>query len=160
VSLQRSLQIRLEPSRRLTAALGLAHLGLALALLPLPWPAGWRVAGMAVVLAGAVPGIVMHARRRSRSAVVRLEVRPDGAIRLQHRDGRQSDGVVHGDSIVTPWLTVIGVTVPGRWRSTYVVVVPDAIDAEDFRRLRVRLRWPPSQGSDPADGANDGRTAL
>ena len=158
--LERSLQVTLSPSRRLTAVLASAHLGLATALLPLPWPTGWTAAAIAFVLAGAVPGIVLHALRRSRSAIVRLELRLDGGIRLHHRDGRQSHGIVNADSTVTPWLTVVGVKVPGRWRSIHVVVLPDAIDAEDFRRLRVRLRWPLTPAAEPAAGADRGRTAL
>lgn len=52
------------------------------------------------------------------------------------RRGRLRDG-----SFVAPWLTII------RWRperanfDRTVVVLPDMLDAESFRRLRILLRW-------------------
>ena len=68
-----------------------------------------------------------------------IEVVGEGAI----REGSLRDG-----SFVSPWLTVI------RWRPSHsrfdrtIVVLPDMLAREDYRRLRVFLRWEP--GTDPS----------
>ncbi|MEO5691724.1 MAG: protein YgfX [Usitatibacter sp.] len=65
-----------------------------------------------------------------------LSLGRDGAISL---DG--GAGLLREGSFVAPWLTVI------RWRPAgarfdyTVLIVPDMLSREDFRRLRVLLRW-------------------
>ncbi|GAB1232151.1 hypothetical protein UT5_03660 [Ferrigenium sp. UT5] len=49
-------------------------------------------------------------------------------------------GVISDSSFVSPYLTLINIrTDTGRRRS--LVIMPDSLQAEDYRRLRVRLRW-------------------
>lgn len=42
---------------------------------------------------------------------------------------------------VAPWLTVVRWRPDGAFLDRTVVVLPDMLPAEDFRRLRVLLRW-------------------
>jgi toxin CptA len=52
-----------------------------------------------------------------------------------------------GSSFVAPYLTVLELKPLGagglwqRFRTRSVVILPDGIDAEEFRQLRVLLRW-------------------
>jgi toxin CptA len=45
------------------------------------------------------------------------------------------------DSLVTPYLTVLNVLPQGARFSRSVVILPDSLDAESFRQLRVWLKW-------------------
>lgn len=55
--------------------------------------------------------------------------------------GEWHRGVLAHPCFVAPWLTVIR-WLPGRARlARSIIVMPDALEAERFRRLRVLLRW-------------------
>jgi len=64
-------------------------------------------------------------------------------------EGVIREGPLRDGSFVSPWLTVI------RWRPApsrfdrTVVVLPDMLPREDYRRLRVLLRWS-EPGTDPS----------
>jgi toxin CptA len=40
-----------------------------------------------------------------------------------------------------PWLTVLNLKLPGKRLVRHVILLPDALDENEFRRLRVWLRW-------------------
>ena len=50
------------------------------------------------------------------------------------------DEVVDG-SFVAPWLTIVRSRPKGAWFDRTLVVLPDMLDADAFRELRLRLRW-------------------
>jgi toxin CptA len=54
-----------------------------------------------------------------------------------------------GDSFVTDWLTILVLAQEGRRRARHVVITPDNVDAGDFRRLRVWLRWAGHRAAKP-----------
>ena len=82
------------------------------------------------------------------------------ALRLQ-RDGNLeilypgSDGFVPAHCLpgatVHPWLTVLRIELSQRQRLT-LLVTHDTMDAEDFRRLRVFLRWRADFNALPVSG--------
>lgn len=45
------------------------------------------------------------------------------------------------DSLALPWLIVLRVRLPGRWRIFGCCIPADALGADSHRRLRVRLRF-------------------
>lgn len=55
------------------------------------------------------------------------------------------------DSFVSPWLVVLHLKQAARRFMLPVVVLPDAMDRKDFRKLRVWLRW----GGAMCHGADD-----
>jgi hypothetical protein len=69
-----------------------------------------------------------------------LHVGLDGRVRGETRDGAAFEGELRPGGFVAPWLAVV------RWRGARgridrtVVVLPDMLSADDFRRLRVILR--------------------
>jgi hypothetical protein len=130
--------LRLEPrrSRRLAVYLAAAHGG-ALALLPL-LPLGMPVVA---VLAGLIVlswawNQATHVWLRRDRSIVSLVWLADGTWRLTDRGGTTRVCRLRWDSYVHPWLTVLNFTGASRCS---VVLLPDSLDPETFRRLRVRL---------------------
>jgi toxin CptA len=135
-----SLIVALRPSRRLAWLLGLAHLaaGTAVAVLVPLWVA------IPLVLALAAHGVTQAARvalLRGADSVVAVEARRASGIPFRTRDGAWHEGRLLGSSYVSPWLTILDLRPAGARGLRHVVIVPDAVDPDDFRRLRVWLRW-------------------
>jgi toxin CptA len=65
--------------------------------------------------------------------------------------GEEQDAELLMSSFVHPYLTVVNLKVFGKpWYCRYrsFVILPDNLDAETFRRLRIRLRWYSTPGQD------------
>lgn len=105
----------------------LATLGLAFSL---PLAAELRALAAAWTAVAA-----LHALHRLRGGE-RLVVDRSGSIRLGGVEGRLREG-----SFVAPWLVSVRWRPEGRRRDRTLLVAPDMLDAEDFRRLRVLLKW-------------------
>ncbi len=60
---------------------------------------------------------------------------------LTLRGGDQLAGQVLRTTLVTPFLTVLNVRPQGARLARSVVILPDSLNAESFRQLRVRLKW-------------------
>ena len=81
-------------------------------------------------------GAALPAFKRHRAS---HSVRVEGAsIIVDGVEGRIVDG-----SFVAPWLTIIHWRANGARFTRTLVVMPDAVDPEPFRALRVLLRWYP-----------------
>ena len=85
---------------------------------------------------------VRYAIRLERSGSVSLQNGPDAAL---------EEAKLGATLFVHPWLTVFRLQTTAGAASTIVVTV-DSLPAEDFRRLRVFLRWRLSVSA-PDDGA-------
>ena len=135
------LTIAIKPSRRLALLLCVAHAAAAGASLLLDLPIWLKI--LLVLLIGASCGVYLYstALLRSGGAVVGLEIKDDGALSFQTRRGEWREGTLLGSSFVSPHLTILNIGMEGRFFARHVVIMPDCVDAEDFRRLRVRLRW-------------------
>ncbi len=76
-----------------------------------------------------------------------LAVNAKNQLLVTRRDGTQiADVAVAADSVVTPYLTVVrfyrkNAAVLSRVFSLQVIILPDSLDAESYRQLRVWLRW-------------------
>lgn len=79
--------------------------------------------------------------RTAPGSVVGFEIHPDCRCAAQIRSGEWLEARLLPSSFVAPYLTVLNLRVEGRRFPIHVTILPDAVDAEDFRRLRVRLRW-------------------
>ncbi len=119
----------------------------------LPRPLTWAL------LAACVCGIAFELARTLRPpptaivALYLLELDADDpthspvlGIRVRCADASEVQGTVMANAFVTPWFASIPYrerTDP-RWRAWWPRVVPlwrDALDADAFREIRVRLRW-------------------
>ncbi len=96
------------------------------------------VVALAVALSG-LRCFARHVSRRAAHGIVLLVWDESGRWRLLQRDGRIHDARLEHGAYSHPGLVVL----PFRTRSgrrLAVLIVADSVDAEDFRRLRARLR--------------------
>lgn len=135
------LQIELSPSRLATGLVaGIAAATIvALCTLPLHWAV---LAPSAIaVLAWAVDRIRVVGSRTSPRAVAGLSLTGDRLIVVRYRTGRLAAGFVRSATYVSPSLTSIVWKPDDRLRSQALLILPDMLPGDDFRRLRVMLRY-------------------
>ena len=61
-------------------------------------------------------------------------------IEVEEAGGRTIEGGVRDGSVVSPWLTIVRWRPRGARRDRTIVVLPDMLDAEAFRAVRVALK--------------------
>jgi hypothetical protein len=136
-----SVHVLLGPSRIVGAAIGVAALGTLAIVFLLPADAWQQALAVFAVLAWAAVTFWVVALRRSRFAITELRLAPDLVLVAHMGDGRLVAGHVRSSTYVGPWVTTIVWRADGAYWSRAVLVVPDMLAAEDFRRLRVMLRY-------------------
>jgi hypothetical protein len=142
-------RLELRPSRIDCALTSLACVATAalLAALPLPWLA--QGAGAAAVLA-----VLAHGLRRAtgRGIPLSIEVGIDRTLVVTDRRGRSRAGSIRDASYVGAWVTTIvwrAAAAPWWHPASTLLVLPDMLPPDEFRRLRVVLRygWPLAGGA-------------
>ncbi len=133
----------LRPSRRLATILIAAHVATGGLVLTLSLPSWLTAAAGVMLLVSAVCGVHRYALLRSPGAITALAFSDREALRLTLRDGSTQDGHVLGSSTVGTTLTILNIALAGKRLPVHVVLLGDSLAAEDFRRLRVWLRWGP-----------------
>jgi len=116
-------------------------------LIPLALP--WQIKSLTVlvILLSACYATCGYGLLVLPGSVLTLSVNVKNELQITCRSGVQlSNLVVAADSVVTPFLTVVHFhekDAPLRRRifTRHVVVLPDALDKESYRQLRVWLRW-------------------
>lgn len=135
------LSIRLRPSPQIAAGLAATHtLSLAGAWLA-PIPTSASVALTAVILVHLFARLPDLAWRSRPASVAELEWLDGDEVSMQLRRGDAIEGRVHAGSFVSEHLIVLRCTQGERRRSRTILIAPDSLEREDFRRLRVWLRW-------------------
>lgn len=88
-------------------------------------------------------------------SIVALRADKNDTWQLLYKDGRSIQIFISVDSLVTAHLTILNFTIATLDASEHnikkalqhyllnnaVVLLPDSMDAEKFRQLRLRLRW-------------------
>ncbi len=144
------LRVAFHPSRIATCALAALAAFAIVLLVVMPAPA-WADALAALVLVGwAGHRIRQHGLRSAPSAIVEVMLSEDRRIFVRRKDGRLRAGRVLDTSHVHPAFTSIVWRPDGAWLARSVPIVADMLDADDFRRLRVMLRYGRSDDSDGA----------
>ena len=135
------VRIALGPSRILAAVLSLAH-ALALAvILIVTMPVWAKLLVGSVIAASCIWSICHAALLRTAHAIIELVIGEGGRVSCRNRTGTWREAQTLGSSFVTPWLTVLNLRLEGSWLARHVVILPDSVDADAFRRVRVLLRW-------------------
>lgn len=138
----------MQPSRRLRQVLAVLH-GLALAgLLLAALPAWGRAVGAAAI-------VFSYWRVRRPQAALTLRCQADGSLTIGQGDAWQAVALQPG-SLVWPWCCVLRLR--GDDFRRVLTVLPDSLDGETFRRLRVWLRW--RAGVTPKPGRNGPHPAV
>jgi len=82
-----------------------------------------------------------HALLADPGSIVAIALDDSHRVALFTRSGQSIHGEVAETTLVTGHLVVLAMRT-GRYRTArYLVLLPDMLDADDFRQLRVRLKW-------------------
>lgn len=136
-----TLTIEVGPSRRLAGLLLGMH-GFAAAMLGLaPLPHWLAALLMPVLLGSAWHTLRRDGFRKVRHSLVAVRLDAECNCEFQTRAGAWQEAVLLGSSFVAPYLTVLNLKPAGGRLVKHLVILPDAVNAEDFRRLRVWLKW-------------------
>jgi toxin CptA len=126
------LSIPIRPSRRLLLMQSMAHVIAAAAVLAATLPS-W-LAAVLLLLVGA-----SLARMRRLLPADGLLLSGDGQCAIVGADGTASEVIVHPHTLVLSFLVVLLFRREGRLQS--LTLLADSLSAEDFRQLRLWLRW-------------------
>lgn len=140
-----AVSIALGPSRLLAGGLIGVH---AASLVPL-----WRMDLPAPAVAVLAIAIIVHGawsvwragRLRSAHSITGIELHPGGGCALIARNGGRFDGVVSDSTVILGSLVVLAVKAVAGHATRRAVVVRDMLAVDDFRRLRVALKWGDAQ---------------
>lgn len=135
--------MELRSSHHLALILGGVHFGVSALMVVLPVALWLQWCGAALLLASAVFTIMHYALRRGRGAVTALHFDDRTQLRARTGDGVWHAGCILGTSTVGATLAVLNIQFDDRRQPVHVVISGDSMTAEDFRRLRVWLRWGP-----------------
>ena len=105
----------------------------------LPVEAEWRALALAWVAASALRAL------RALRAGIRIDVHREGRVQIGGREGTLREG-----SFVAPWLTIVRWRPAGAGVDRTLLVAPGMLAPEDYRRLRVLLRFAAAAGGEPA----------
>lgn len=122
-------------------ALLLAHGGAITIVLVVSMPLWLKLIAVTALVINLGFEMWRNALMRDADAVVAIGIAADNALSIQTRRGDWVDCTVRGDTYVASFLVVLNLRRLDNERRKIVVILPDAIDAEDFRKLRVWLRW-------------------
>ncbi len=135
------LSIHLKPSYQLGVILISAHClaALILWLLALPWQMQMILSVMLIT------SLIYYLRKdaylSADNAIVALAFSSEISCTVTTRCGESIVCDVLHNSFVAPYLTVLDLKPAGKFLTCSVVILSDSIDAEEFRQLRVWLRW-------------------
>lgn len=132
--------IKLTPSRIFSALLILIHLLTVVTVLLLPMIVLVKVVLVVTLLLALLYSLRRYAWLSLPRSYIGMRLGDEG-ISLLRRDGREVTGTILNDSLITPLLVVINMLPDSNASVSSVVVFSDGVDKEQFRQLRVLLRW-------------------
>jgi len=139
------VHIGLRRSHLLSWLLVLLHILAAGSLCLAPWPAVARYPLMALVVLSAW-------RTLQPSTIVGLRLGENGELWFLSPGGDFVSVTVQPDAAVFSWLIVLRVREVGQGRLRSLALLRDSMPAEQFRLLRLWLRWLANPGGRAADG--------
>jgi toxin CptA len=141
------LTFDIAPSRWLRLAVAMTHVLAGMAVLM----ADLRAWLQGVILVLVTASLAWSMRRGS---LIELRCQPDGRLAISAvsnqspaviaSEARQSSWLaveVRPETVVLPWLVVLRYRCAEGGRTQTAAILPDSLDEDDFRRLRVWLKW-------------------
>ncbi len=135
------LTVCLKPSRQLTLILSLVHLVAASLLWPLVLPLVIKLTGIVLLVASLTYYLRKDAFLSFSHSVVSFELSDEMRCTLTTRSGELMNCWIQNSTFVAPYLTVLNLKPEGKFFVRSVVILSDSLVAEEFRRLRILLRW-------------------
>ena len=133
-------RIELRPSRVLAVVCTVAHIA-AIALLTFAGIEMWLWFIMAAAIAVSCIATVRTALLIPPRSTSAIEITGDDIFSVQTRSAQWLECEVLDSTYVASFLTVINLREKSAGKRRHVVLCPDGVDPEDFRKLRVWLRW-------------------
>ena len=84
--------------------------------------------------------MLRDARLTLEDSIVAISLGDDRII-LFNRDGDEQVGKLLRSSLIMPQIVILNITLPNHFWKKNVVLMPDSMDAESFRQLRVVMKW-------------------
>lgn len=134
-------RISVGPSALIAVAVSIVHVAAAAVLWFVPIPLLGKALFSLAIAISLVYFMARDAARHAPGSIVALELGEQGEIACQTRSGAWLHCDLLGSSYVSPGMTVVNLRPRGRGGYRRVILVPDNVDANDFRRLRTWLRW-------------------
>jgi hypothetical protein len=135
------VRVSLAPSLFATSLIALLAVGTCVVASTLPLRPPVLLVASIGVAAWALDRIRVVGLRQGPRSLRAFELRGDLTIVVISNDGSACAGRVHADSYVGARLSTIVWRPYGRWRTRSIVVLPDMLPRDDFRRLRVLMRY-------------------
>lgn len=135
------LRIEIGRSRQLAGLLLAIHVAAFALLVTIALPSWEMVFAGMVFIASAARTLLLHPWQRLPRSIVALEISDDCKLTTRDLNGVWRDAVLQPSSFVTPYLTILNLRHTEERFIRSVVILPDRIQPDVFRRLRVWLRW-------------------
>ena len=85
--------------------------------------------------------LLLYASLSMGRSCVAFQMDGNTEIELILRSGKHLPGRISLDSFVTPYLVILNVILTEQRGSRSLLIMPDAMEKESFRRLRIALKW-------------------
>ncbi len=136
-----TLAIYPKPSFRLAIILISLHLMAIFSIYLLPLSEELKTLGVAALIISLIYYLRMNVLLTGANAIKILVLSDEAPCQLTLRSGESCICSVLEDSFVAPFLTVVNLKLEGKFLPQSLVIVVDSLDVEEFRQLRVWLRW-------------------
>lgn len=100
-----------------------------------------KLLGVALLVTSLVYYLRHYALLKSPESIVAFELSEAMQCMLNTRGGKHIPCVILGSTFVAPYLVVLNLRPENKWLDCSVVIFPDSMGGEEFRQLRVLLRW-------------------
>lgn len=132
---------KLRPSRTLVLIFLTLCLSALVSIWMLPFPGLVLLVLSLIVLCWGGYCLLFDAGLRMENSCVALRLEDGEGIVLVLRNGSHLTFRLSADSLVTPYVVILNVARNEQHKGRSVVIMPDTMGVESFRRLRVLLRW-------------------
>jgi hypothetical protein len=114
------------------------HLGVVLSIWSSLAPGWLKILSTSICVCGFAYVMRHHVRLRTNRAVVKIALKHDQKWDLVQRNGVVENVILHGDTVISPFGIILNFKkTKGR---VSVLICPDSVGKETFRRLCVQLR--------------------
>jgi hypothetical protein len=133
------LRIPVKRSRWLLSGISLAHGGAVCLLWPVALPVGLKIIFLLMICISFINSMHKHLYFRNNNSPVELFLNDEDEWLLTTRKNGTYEVQLHAEHYVHPWLVVLLFSTEARNHT--IILTPDMIHPDVFRRLRVRLRF-------------------
>lgn len=134
--MQSTISIELHRSRLLDALLIAAHAVAAICLAWIALPGPFRA-----VVFGFIALSLWRSLRRPIFSHLLLADSNVSQLRVTQSGGRLVDAIILPETVVFPFLIALHLRDAGNGQRLYTLLLPDQMKTEEYRRVRVWLRW-------------------